>query len=89
MNSRDVVVRIIQPAEQPKAQPIEHAPASVEKPKKNFLQLALNTLAIMAISALGLYFAFGLFNVGIDLREIMVLIGIPLTVGLVTTYAIV
>ena len=86
MNKRDVVVRIIQPAEQPKAQPIEHAPAAAEKPKKNHL---LNTLAIMAISALVLYLVFGLFNVGIALREIVVLVGIPLTVGLVTTYAIV
>lgn len=89
MNSRDVVVRIIQPAEQPKAQPIEHAPAAAAKPKHDLRQLALNALAVMVIAALGGYCAFGLFNMGIALREVLVLVGIPLTVGLVTTYAIV
>jgi len=89
MNNHDVVVRIIQPAEQPKAQPIEHAPAAAVKPKKKYFQLAFNILAIMILCVVGTYAAFGLLAFGLAVRDVMVLVGIPLTVGLVTTYAIV
>jgi hypothetical protein len=89
MNTRDVVVRIIQPADQPQPKKVELADAPREKPAHKALRLAGNIITIALLCALGTFAACGLIAFGLAVRDVAVLVGIPLTVGLVTTYAIV
>ena len=94
MNNRELVVRIIQPAPIESGQQkhllkkaAEPAPAP-EKKRKKWLQLSVNGLVLAGIAALGIYVAISFFNFGYSFQDIMILVGIPLAVGLVTTYAI-
>ncbi len=51
-------------------------------------QMLLNLLGYGAICLLGGVLVFSYFSLGISFREIVILLGIPLTVGLFTHYAI-
>jgi hypothetical protein len=84
MNARDVVVRIVQPAENHRAQKLEPAQA----PVREKLRQGLNLLVICGLCVLGISSACGLLAFGLALRDIVVMISIPLTIGLITTYAI-
>ena len=88
MNTRDVVVRIVQPVEQ--AQPVKKLemgalPVEIEK---NFFIDLMHGLGLAAMVGLGLYLTVGFFNLGFGFKEIMVIVGLPAAVGLVTSYAI-
>ena len=88
MNSRDVVVRIIQPLEQP--QPPKHKD-QLElpfKPEKNLFQVAINGLVLSAIAVLAIFLGVSYFHLGFSLKDIMVIVGILMTLGIVTSYAI-
>ncbi|MDD4178440.1 MAG: hypothetical protein PHH14_00100 [Candidatus Margulisbacteria bacterium] len=88
MNSRDVVVRIIQPAEQAKPQKIEYSPQPA-KQEKNLSQAIINGLGLAAIALLGLYLVISFFNLGISINDLVVMVGLPLSVGLVASYAVI
>lgn len=88
MNTREIVVRIIQPAEQPQPPKIKANPVVPEKKEKNLFQAVINGIALAAIAALGVYLMVSFFNLGFSFRDILILVGIPLTVGIVTSYAI-
>jgi hypothetical protein len=88
MNSHDVVVRIIQPQEQP--QPPKHK-GQLElpfKPEKNYFHAALNGLVLSAIALVAVCLGVSYFHLGFSFNDIMVMIGIPMTLGIVTSYAI-
>ncbi|MCU0641095.1 MAG: hypothetical protein MUC35_03280 [Candidatus Margulisbacteria bacterium] len=89
MNAHEVVVRIIQPAEQPQAKKVTLAEAPAEPAGKALLRRVLNWLVIVALFTLGSYAVFSLMAFGLAVRDVMVLVGIPLSIGLVATYAIV
>ncbi|MFA5892588.1 MAG: hypothetical protein WC903_01275 [Candidatus Margulisiibacteriota bacterium] len=86
MNSKDVVVRIIQPAD--KAQPPKRQAPVELPPAKNHFQLVLNAVALAAIAALGLYFIISFFHLGIGLKDIVVMVGLPLSLAVFTSYAL-
>jgi hypothetical protein len=86
MNSRDIVVRIIQPAD--KAQPPKRQAAAELAPVKNYFQLVFNAVALSAMAALGLYFIISFFHLGISLKDIVVMVGLPLSLGVFTSYAL-
>lgn len=88
MNNHELVVRIIQPAEQAQPQKKERAPAVPEKKRKNLFQVIVNGVGIAAIAALGIFLAFSFFNIGFSFKDVLILIGIPLAVGIVASYAI-
>jgi len=87
MNSHDVVVRIVQPLDQPNPRRSETL-LTAFKPEKSFFHSALNGLVLSAIGLLALFIGVSYFNLGVSFREIMVIVGIPMTLGLVTSYAI-
>jgi hypothetical protein len=87
MNNRELVVRIIQPAEQPKPRPAEPA-APAEQPERKWLPRIMNALAVAAIAAVGAYLAVSFFHLGFSFNDILILVGMPLAIGLITTYAI-
>ncbi len=88
MNNHELVVRIIQPAEQPQPPKVEYAPLPQEKKSKNLLQILLNGLGLAAIGALGMYLAVSFFNLGFSFNDVLILVGIPLGIGVIATYAI-
>lgn len=96
MNNRELVVRIIQPAEQPHLPKAKSVPVFSEgnnccqgKEKgKNLFQSILSGVGVAAIVALGIFFVVSFFNLGFSFREIAILVGIPLVVGLVASYVI-
>lgn len=94
MNNSELVVRIIQPApiesgQQKHLMKKADGPAAApEKKQKNWLHLSVNVLALASIAALGVYFAVSFFHFGFSFQDIAILVGIPLAVGIVTTYAI-
>jgi hypothetical protein len=88
MNNHELVVRIIQPAEQPQPQKKECASAAPKKKEKGLFQAIVNGMGIAAIAALGIFLAFSFFNVGFSFKDVLILIGIPLAVGVVASYAI-
>ena len=88
MNNHDVVVRIIQPLEQ--AQPPRHKDqlALPFTPEKNLFHLALNGLMLSAIGLLVIFLGVSYFHLGFSFKDIAVIVGIPMTLGIVTSYAI-
>ena len=88
MNSREVVVRIIQPLEQPAPPKPVQRPNAPKKTEKNLFQIILNTLGLAAIAALGIFLVVSFFNLGVSLKDIVILVSIPLTVSLVASYAV-
>jgi hypothetical protein len=87
MNSHDVVVRIVQPLDQPNPRRSETS-LSAFQPEKNLFHSAINGLVLSAIGILTLFIGVSYFNLGASFREIMVIVGIPMTLGIVTSYAI-
>ena len=87
MNNRDIVVRIVQPADKPAPEIKPSRPAFPGKKERKPLQKFLNGLGLAAILACGGFFALGFFNFGFSLNDVIVIIGIPLAVGLITSYA--
>ena len=53
-----------------------------------YFQVFLNLLGYAAIGLLGGMVIFSYFSFGISFKEIAILLGIPLTVGIFTRYAI-
>jgi len=86
MNNREVIVRIVTPSEQPHLPKVESIPLPREN--KNSLQKIINGAALTAIAVIGIFLAVGYFNLGLSLRDILVIVGIPLALGIITSYAI-
>jgi hypothetical protein len=89
MNQRDIVVRIIQPAD--KAQPQKRESVPFLPPadtNKDLFHHILNSVGLAAIAALGIYLAFSFFGLGIAWKEVCIIVGIPLTLGLITGYVL-
>lgn len=89
MHNRDIVVRIVQPAD--KAQPQKRASVPFLPPADtngDLFHHIFNSVGLAAIAALGIYLAFSFFGLGIAWKEVLIIVGIPLTLGLVTSYAI-
>lgn len=53
-----------------------------------YFQLFLNLLGYAAIGLLGGLVVFSYFSLGISLKEVSILVGIPLTVVIFTRYAV-
>ena len=51
-------------------------------------QVLLNLLGYGAIGLLGGFMVFSYFSLGISFNEVAILVGIPLTVGIFTRYAV-
>ena len=51
-------------------------------------QVFLNLLGYSAIGVLGALMVFSYFNLGISFKEVAILVGLPLTVGIFTRYAV-
>lgn len=88
MNKREIVVRIIQPAEKPRPRKIELMPSLPEKDENFYPRNIFRILGFTAISALGIVLALNFFNFGSSLNDVMIIIGIPLLVGILTSYVI-
>jgi len=88
MSSREMVVRIIQPAEKPEPPKKGVAAIPPEKKEKSWFQMLLNGVGMAVIAAIGIYFVVSFFNFGFTLRDILIIVGVPLAVGIVTSYAI-
>ena len=87
MNSHDVVVRIVQPLDQPNPRRSEILPLAL-KPENNLFHSVLNGCVLSAIGLLALFIGVSYFNLGVSFRDILVIVGIPMTLGIVTSYAI-
>jgi hypothetical protein len=89
MNTRDVIVRIVMPAEKPQPPQRESVilPQSEEE-EENLYQKVLNILGMAAIAALGGFLVISFFNLGSTVKDILILISIPVTVGLIARYVI-
>jgi hypothetical protein len=88
MNNRELVVRIIQPTEQPQPPKVDYGPVPQEKKPKSLMQVLMNGLGLAAIGALGIYFAVSFFNLGFSFNDVLILIGIPVVLGVIASYAI-
>jgi len=86
MNNREVIVRIVTPSEQPHLPKVESIPLPREN--KSLFQKMINGAALTAIAILGIFLAVGYFNLGLSLRDTLVIVGIPLVLGIITSYAI-
>ena len=92
MNSRDIVVRIVQSHEQPclpagKAQLPKREALSPGKEKK-LIQYTLNGLGLAAIAVLLVFFGVSFFHLGLSLNDCLIIVGIPMALGVITSYAI-
>lgn len=88
MNSHELVVRIVQPAEQPQLPKAESAPVPPKKKQKNVYQILLNGLGLIAIAALAVFLANGFFNIGFSFKDVLIMVVIPLGLGVIASYAI-
>jgi hypothetical protein len=88
MNNRDLVVRIVQPSEQPYLAPREAAPARAESRRAKMMRRLTSGLGVLGITAFGVLFAVLFFNSGFAVRDILVVISLPVVVGVVASYAI-
>jgi len=88
MNSHEVVVRIIQPAEKPQPKRLDRFPELVFQPEKNLFHSLINGLVLSLIALLVICLGVGYFNLGFSLNDVLVIVGFPMTLGIVTSYAI-
>jgi predicted phage tail protein len=92
MNSRDVVVRIIQPLDKPQPQrvaslPVAGFPVNGSK-EENIFHLVLNGAVLAGIAMLAVFLGVSFFHLGVSFNDIMVIVGLPMALGIVTSYAI-
>jgi len=85
VNSKEYVVRIVIPSSKPK--PSEQKLVSL-KLEKNIFQKILGGLGVSIIIALGTFLAISFFNLGIPWKDILILVGIPLALGIAASYMI-
>ncbi|MBN3032969.1 MAG: hypothetical protein JW873_02630 [Candidatus Saganbacteria bacterium] len=88
MNSRDVVVRIIQPLEQPQPPKRKTDTGPALQPENNLFHLIINGLTLSAICLLALFIGVSYFHLGVSFNDIAVLVGVPVTLGIVAGYAV-
>jgi ACR3 family arsenite efflux pump ArsB len=88
MNTRDVIVRIVMPAEKPQPPQRESVILPQSEEEENLYQKVLNILGMAAIAALGVFLVISFFNLGSTVKDILILISIPVTVGLIARYVI-
>ncbi len=88
MNSHDVVVRIIQPAEQAHPQKKDRLPELIFQPAKNHFHTIVNGLVLSMIALLVVCLGVSYFNLGFSFNDVLVIVGIPMSLGIVTSYAI-
>ena len=88
MKSRDVVVRIIQPAEQPQPPKRASITTAFIKEERKLVRALTHGAGLTIIGSLAIFLAFGFFNIGFAVKEICFMVGIPLALGIVTSYAI-
>jgi hypothetical protein len=87
MNNRELVVRIIQPAEKPEPPKRPETPVPAEQPVRRRPNLLL-TIGLACLAGLGIMVACGFSSFAFPVRDIVIVLGIPLAVGIVATYAI-
>lgn len=88
MVSRDLIVRIVKPAEQPQPPKRETTPILPRGKEKNTFHNILRGVGLAGIAALGIFLAVSFFNLGTALKDILILVGIPLAIGAAAGYAI-
>lgn len=85
--NKEIVVRIVKPSEQPSL-PKREAVSFSQRKKKNLFQIILSGLLLVAAASVGIFIAVNLFKVGIDWKDILLLLGVPLVIGSVASYLI-
>ncbi len=88
MNSHEVVVRIIQPADKPQPKRPDRLPELVFQPAKNHFHTIINGLVLSVIALVVVGLGVSYFNLGFSFNDVLVIVGIPMTLGIVTSYAI-
>lgn len=88
MNSHEVVVRIVQAAEKPQPKPQDRLPEIVFQPEKNLFHSIINGLVLSVIALLVICLGVSYFNLGLSVNDVLVIVGLPVTLGIVTSYAI-
>lgn len=88
VNSKAFIVRIVKPAEEPKVPKKEFVPIELGEKEKNLFQKILSGLGISVIIALGIFLLVSFFNIGINWKDILILVGIPLALGIAASYLI-
>jgi len=88
MQSNQIVVRIIQPSSSPHINKsdqigLNEAPFGEQLIQKIFRMLGWSFVAMLVV-----YFSISFFNLGFSFNDIFVIIGLPLSVGLVASYVI-
>jgi len=82
------VVRLIQPADKP--QPASRAlePQPGETMNAKIAHYILNGITLAAIASVCLFIGVNYFHLGFSVNDLMVMMGLPLAVGALTSYAI-
>ncbi len=88
MNNRDVIVRIVMPAEKPQPPKQESVALLPDAEGDNLYQKILNALGAAAVAALAVFLVISFFNLGTTVKDILILVSIPVTVGLIARYVI-
>lgn len=84
MANHERIVRIVQPSDRPYLPPVATTPLHW---KNHSLHYIFQGLRLTAIGLIGLYLAVNFLNFGMSFNELLVIIGFPLAIGLLTSYA--
>lgn len=85
--NHDVVVRIVHSDDQAHLPHMEEYFPTPEKEVEKW-QLLVRRLTLAAIVASGIFFGLSFFNIGLEFRDIAVIIGLPLAIGLSVSYVL-
>jgi hypothetical protein len=88
MNRKELVVRIIQPAEhpQPPRISVQEPPIVEEGVELTFFSRLARRLGMVGLTSLLIITGFILFAIGFNFRDVLILVSVPLAVGAVTGY---
>ena len=84
MANHELIVRIVKPADRPYLPPRTTAPIQRRNQSLHYL---FQGLRLSAIGLIGLYLAVNFLSLGVSFNELLVIIGFPLAIGLITSYA--
>jgi hypothetical protein len=84
IKDRDIVVRIVQPAEKPEPPKREYVSQSLPTQKTDMMKIC----GLGALALFGFCLALGLLGIGFALKDIIMIVSLPLLVGIVTNYII-
>lgn len=88
MNNRDIIVRIIQPADKPQAPKFEHQTKHHENKQHVRHHKIANRAGLASIALFAAVVAVSFFRSGFSVNDVLVIVSIPLAMGIVTSYAI-